>query len=168
MSSVLVRNFRSLVAISLTSLVVAACESPTGPAALPRGVEIQPAASSFPVQVVNGRKSVTVTATVRNDSERTVYYSYCTEGIAKQEGAEWRRVYHTVCASIAIPPEPIEPGASKQFTLRIDDYPDIPSLALPFTEPGARYRFEVGLLVRSGERFRSIREAASTSFTVTL
>jgi hypothetical protein len=166
MKSVLVRKIRSLVVVPAASIVFAGCQSPTGPASLPEGVEIRPTAGSFPVQVVDGRKTVTVSAVVRNESERTIYYSYCTERIAKQEGGEWRSVWGTACASIIVPPEPIEPGESKQFTMKIDDYPDIPSLRLPFTG-GGRYRFEVILLVRSGDRFRSIRESASTSFTVT-
>ena len=166
MNSDFVSKVRSAVIVSAATAILAACGTPTGPAGLPSGVEILPTAGSFPVQVVDGRKTVTVSAVVRNDSERTVYYSYCTEGIAKQEGGEWRPIWRTVCAAIIVPPEPIEPGESKQFTMKIDDYPDIPSLRLPFTDPAARYRFEVILLVRSGERFRSIREAASTSFTV--
>jgi hypothetical protein len=166
MKTVLVRKIQSLLLIPAASVAFAACQNPTGPASLPDGVDIRLTAASFPVQVVDGRKTVTVSAVVRNESERTIYYSYCTERIAKQEGGEWQSVWGVACASIIVPPEPIEPGESKQFTMKIDDYPEIPSLRLPFTGEG-RYRFEVLLLVRSGDRFRSIRDAASTAFTVT-
>src|SRR5688572_11000189 len=132
MKSVLVRKFRRLLVVPAASIVFAGCHSATGPTSLPGGVEIRPTAGSFPVQVVDGRKTVTVSAVVRNESDRTVYYSYCSEGIAKLEGGVWGPIRSTECPSIALPPEPIEPGKAKQFTLRIDDYPDIPSREWPF------------------------------------
>jgi hypothetical protein len=145
---------------------MAACGSPTGPRPAPDGLEIRPVAQVFPVQTVDGRRTVTVSAAIRNESSRTVYYSYCTERIAIEVAGEWKRLHTPVCASILVPPEPIEAGESKTLTILAMEQPGIPGLEFPFNDPNAKYRVEVNLLLKSGERFLAIEGTQSGEFAV--
>jgi hypothetical protein len=169
MKSVLVRKLSALLLVPLIAGSIA-CEDSTGPRPLPSGVEIDPVASVFPVQDFNGRKRVTVGAVVRNDSDRTVYYGYCSERIATRTAGVWAPSYPIVCAAIAIPPEPIPPGASKEFSLTLVEQLD--GTGFPFTDPNAQYRFEVGLMLRGGSttspRFFRIapEETVSGTFSI--
>ncbi len=163
MRSVLVRRFFSLVSLPL---VLAACSDPTGPQAAPRGLEIRPTASVFPITTVEGKRRVTMHGVIENDSERTVYYSYCTESVSKRVADEWKSVFRPVCASIAIPPEPIASGQSKEVTLHFIEHPEIPAIGFPFDDPTAQYRLEVVLLVRSGEKFRLLEGTETGTFAV--
>ena len=169
MKSVLVRKLSPLMLVPLIAGSIA-CEESTGPRPLPSGLEIEPVASVFPVQDFNGRKRVTVNAVVRNDSERTVYYGYCSERIATRTAGVWGTSYPIVCAAIAIPPEPIPPGASKELSMTFIEQLD--GTGFPFTDPSAVYRFEVGLMLRSGSaaspRFVSIapEETVSGTFSI--
>ena len=163
MNSGLVRKLFPLFA---APLALAACSDPTGPAPAPRGLEIRPTASVFPITTEEGRRRVTLRAMVDNDSDRTVYYSYCSETVARREAGKWKQVFHPVCASIAIPPEPIAPGESKEVVLNFIEHPDIPSIGFPFDDPAAQYRLEVLLLVRNGEKFRRIEGADIGTFAV--
>ena len=163
MKPVFVRRFFSLVAVPF---LLSGCSDPTGPQAAPRGLEIRPTAAVFPITTVEGKRRVTMQAVVDNDSERTVYYSYCSETVWKRVGSEWEHVWSPVCASILVPPEPIAPGESKQLTLDFIEHPEISSIGFPFQDPGAEYRLEVTLLVRSGEKFRLLKGTDTGTFAV--
>jgi hypothetical protein len=146
MKSVLVRKLSALVLVPVMAGSTA-CEESTGPRPLPSGVEIDPVASVFPVEQFNGRKTVTLSAVVRNDSDRTVYYAYCTQRIARRAVRVWVPFYSPVCAAILVPPEPIVPGATKEFSLTAMEQLD--GSGFPFTDTNAEYRFDVTLLLRS-------------------
>ena len=158
-----VRRFFPLVAVPF---VLSACSDPTGPLAAPRGLEIRPTNAVFPITTVEGRRRVTMRALVENDSERTVYYSYCTETVSKRVGSGWEHAWSPVCAAVLVPPEPIAPGESKELTLNFIEHPEISSIGFPFQDPGAEYRLEVTLLVRSGEKFRLIKGTDTGTFAV--
>jgi hypothetical protein len=163
MKSVLVRKLFPLAAVPF---ILSACSDPTGPQKAPDGLEIRPTANVFPITVVEGRRRVTMTAVVENDSDRTVFYSYCSETVEKRQGNEWKDVFHPVCASIAVPPEPIAPGESKEVVLHFIEHPDIPSIGFPFDDPSAKYRLQVTLLVRRGEKFRLLEGTETGTFAV--
>ena len=162
MNSVLVRRLFSLVAVPF---VLAACEDPTGPRPAPRGLEIRPTADVFPITTVDGRRRVTMAVVIENDSDRTVYYGYCGESVSKRVGSEWTNVWRPVCASVAIPPEPIAPGASKEITLNFIEHPEIDP-GFPFDDPVAMYRLEATLFLKSGERFRVIEGTEIGGFAI--
>ncbi len=166
MDSVLVRKLCLLLS---ASFVLAACSDPTGPRPAPPGLEIRPIAGSFPVEVIGGRKYVRVTAVIHNDSDRTVYYSYCSEGISEEQAGVWEPVWRPICLqAVLVPPEPIAPGASKQMAIPPIEHSDTPGgYEFPF-KYGTRYRVDVVLLLKGdGDRFHVIGGAASTPFTIT-
>ena len=140
MKSVLVRRLYALLLVPVLAGSTA-CEESTGPRPLPGGVDIDPVASVFPVQQLNGRKTVTATAVIRNDSDRTIYYAYCTQRISLRSAGVWVPFYHPVCAAILVPPEPIRPGESKEFSLTAMEQLD--GSGFPFTDSGAEYRLDV-------------------------
>jgi hypothetical protein len=150
MMSALVRMVSSMVVMPAAVFVLASCQSSTGPS-LPRGVDIRPTSDVFPIEVVNGRKRVTVTTVIRNDSDRAIYYVVCSEGVSRRDaGGVWKQVWRPVCPLALFPPEAIEAGSSKFLVVQVDDdNPDFPALRFPFEDLSARYRIDVGLLVRS-------------------
>ena len=173
MRSALVRKLSSLVVLPVAVLALASCESSTGPD-LPRGVDIRPSNTVFPIETVDGRKRVIVTTVIRNDSDRAIYYVVCSEGISQRDaGGDWKSVWRPACPLALFPPEAIEAGASKLLVVRVDDYPDIPSLKFPFDDLSAKYRIDVSLLVRSrspnSDKFLPIdgSQSVSGSFGVT-
>jgi hypothetical protein len=105
-------------------------------------------------------------AVVENDSDRTVFYSFCSESVSKREGKQWKTVFLPVCPAVLVPPEPIAPGGSKEIRLDFIEHPEIPAIGFPFDNPAAQYRLEVMLLLRKGEKFRVIEGAESGSFAV--
>jgi hypothetical protein len=163
----------SLVVLPLAVLALASCESSTGPS-LPRGVDIRPVTSVFPIERVDGRKRVMVTTVIRNDSDRAIYYVVCSEGISQREtSGEWKSVWRPMCPLALFPPEAIEAGASKMLVVRVDDYPEYPGIRFPFEDLSAKYRVDVSLLVRSrysnSDKFLPIdgSQSVSDSFRVT-
>jgi hypothetical protein len=168
MKSAFVRRLSALLMVPLIALT--ACEESTGPRPMPSGVEIDPVASVFPVQQVNGRKMVTVSAVIRNDSDRTIYYAYCSQRISRRTAGVWVPFYHPVCAAVLVPPEPIAPGASKEFSLTAMEQLD--GSGFPFTDASAEYRLDVTLLIRRGgassDRFNVVApdETVSGTFSI--
>lgn len=169
MKSVLVRKLSALLLFPVIA-GLNACEESTGPRPLPSGVDIDPVASVFPVQQFNGRKTVTVTAVIRNDSDRTIYYAYCTQRISRRTAGVWVPFYHPVCAAILVPPEPILPGASKEFSLTAMEQLD--GSGFPFTDGDSEYRLDVTLLIRSetsaSDRFYVIAPEKTVSGTFSI
>jgi hypothetical protein len=163
MKSVFVRRLSAYVAVPFA---LTACSDPTGPAPAPNGLEIRPTSQVFPISTVEGRRHVTMRAVVDNDSDKPVYYSYCTETVSRRAGGEWKPVFKPVCASVLVPPQEIAPGASKELTLNFIEHPEIPAIGFPFDDPSAQYRLEVVLLLRSGEKFRVIEGTESGTFAV--
>jgi hypothetical protein len=125
--------------------LIAACSDPSGPRSLPDGVEIRTNSNVVPVERIGGMRWATNTAPIRNERDRTIYYSYCSEGISVREGGSWNNVWRPVCMSILLPPEPIEPGQVRTLSVYIDENDYRPGLVTLF-DPGKTYRLDVGLL----------------------
>ena len=146
MTPFIVGNLKTLALIS--AVVVTGCESVTGPQTLPEGVEIRTTSGVFPVETVDGRRRVRVTATVTNESSRTVLYSYCSEAIARNVAGVWTSVWKPICPALIVAPESIAPGETREFNLQIDEHPELPNDNFPFDSPQAQYRLELGLFLR--------------------
>ncbi len=147
MNSALVRKFSLLAVVPLVLLGVYGCEEdPTGPR-LPQGVDIRPSANVFPIEIVDGDRRVTVSAVIRNQSTRIIYYGYCREGISQQVAGRWKSVWRPICTAQLVPPTPIPPGTEFNLSLQVYDQPGQPDF-FPFDDIDAFYRIDVGLLVR--------------------
>ena len=162
MNPVFVRKLVTLVALSF---VFSGCSDPIGPRA-PRGLEIRPTADVFPISTVGERRRVTMRALIENDSDRTVYYSYCSETVSKRTSGEWKAVFRPVCAAILVPPEAIRPGESKQITADFIEHPEIPAIGFPFDDPSARSRLEAVILFKKGDDFVALSGIESGTFAV--
>ena len=161
MLSAIVRTCGAVLPFTL----IAACSDPSGPRALPDGVDIRTNSNVVQIQRVGGMRRATITAKIRNDSDRTIYYSYCSEAISVREGGSWNNVWRPVCMSILLPPEPIEPGQTKALSLFIDENDYRPGLVTLF-DPARTYRLDVGLLANRApysDKFVSIHPDQSVS-----
>jgi hypothetical protein len=148
---------------ALPLVALAACESSTAPRPLPGGVEIRTTSSVVKVERTDGMRRATITATVENGSNRTVYYTYCGEGIAVRSGSDWNSVWRPVCAAIAVPPEPIAPGETKVVTIRVDESHHQPGLVV-LLDPALTFRLEFLLLLkRSADEFVAVQPGESVS-----
>lgn len=164
MKTVLVRKSCKL-GIATLLLAAAGCESLTGPRPLPEGVEFRTTSDVFPVQVLNGNRTVLISGRISNAGSRTVYYSFCSEQIAKQEGFGWTTAWAPVCIALLVPPEPIGPGESRLVTLSVTEHPGS-SQGFPF-QANEWYRIQVRLLLRAEapyeEKWFEIDEGQSVS-----
>ena len=142
MLSAFVRKCVTLLPVAL----LAACDDPTGPD-LPRGVETRTSSNVIELETVQGKRRATITATVTNDSDETVYYSYCGEGVSVRQNGRWHSVFRPVCAAILVPPAPIAPGGTRAVTLVIDERHTLDEVAKLF-DPALNYRVDVTLLLK--------------------
>jgi hypothetical protein len=141
------------------------CSDATGPAPLPGGLDIRTSSSVIKLETAQGKRYATVTATVTNHSDRTVYYSYCGEGLSVRLDGRWHSIYRPVCAAILVPPAPIAPGESRPVSLLIDERHTIADIARLF-DPDLTYRLDVVLLLKrkfSDDTFVVIDQEQSVS-----
>jgi hypothetical protein len=149
--------------------LIAACSDTSGPRGLPGGVEIRTSSAVVPIEVVGGMRRATISAQVKNESGRIIFYSYCGEGISVRENGSWNSVWRPVCASILVPPEPIAPGQARTVTVFVDEDHHRPGLVSLF-DPARTYRMDVTLLAAKAPYSDKLvvidpGESVSNSFT---
>jgi len=149
----------------------AGCDSDaTGPGALPGGVEIRAATTTFGIATINGEKTSVVSMRIVNNGFTTIFQHYCGVRVYKKVGTGWVEVWGEDCSAVNGVFSELAPGAVSTVDRLLSDPASPFSLGGPFKfETGVYYRMSVPLLVKTGggpTDFRVVnpRESMSTAF----
>lgn len=147
-----VSKLSSRLMLSAVAVLLAACESATGPQPLPAGVEVRTSGTAFVVDTVGASKRATITGTVTNSSGRTLVLAYCGDAIAKLAGSEWVDVWVENCAGVNGVDIEVAPRATATFGIHVENVPGA-SQSFDFGAPNAQYRVRVRMTVKAPVQF---------------